>query len=96
MNADEVVVARPDGTILTSGSVTRLATRGHIITGYTTREHMAPDTFPVEGYFVIDTRTKAVQSGLSVDQWRDVMRSLDWPDPRLHAPWREGCPTFQW
>ena len=87
MNAYEAVIAKPSNEILTSGTVTLFAVRAPYITGYTSSEHMPPETEPVDGYFIIDTVRGTIVGGLTENVWRDQLSKLGWEHPALRKPW---------
>jgi hypothetical protein len=87
MNGYEVVIAKPNNEVLTSGTVTMFAVRPPYITGYTSSEHMAPETEPVDGYFIIDTTKGTINDGLTGSVWREQLSKLDWEHPALRRPW---------
>lgn len=87
MNGYEVVVAKPDNEVITSGTVISFAVKPPYVTGYTSSEHMSPDTEPVDGYFLIDTRNGSVADGLSRAEWERRLTQLHWANPKLRKPW---------
>jgi hypothetical protein len=87
MNAYEVVIADPRNHIVTSGTVVSFAVKQPYITGYTSAENMAPDTEPVEGYFLIDTRTGERYEGLHETNWKGKLTTIGWTNPKLRKPW---------
>jgi hypothetical protein len=87
MNGYEVVVANPRSDIVTRGTVTMFDVKSPYVTGYTSTEHMAPDTDPVDGYFVLDTTSGNISDGLSENAWRKRLSELRWEHPAIRKPW---------
>jgi hypothetical protein len=77
----QAVVIAPGNIAVTKANVTEFAVRDHIITGYTTTQNVDSDTDPVEGFFILDTKSGKFQDGMSEADWRSAMHSLGWPDP---------------
>jgi hypothetical protein len=87
MNGYEVVVANPKNDIVTRGTVTIFDVKSPYITGYTSSEHMAPDTDPVDGYFMLDTASGNVSDGLTETAWRQKLTEFHWEHPVMRRPW---------
>jgi hypothetical protein len=87
MNGYEVVIANQKNDLITRGTVTTFAVKSPYITGYTSRQHMAPDTDPVDGYFFIDTVRGTVADGLTETVWRQRLSEMHWERPRMRKPW---------
>lgn len=83
MSNHQAVVIAPGNIAVTKANVTEFAVRDHIITGYTTTQNVDSDTDPVEGFFILDTKSRKFQDGMSEADWRSAMHSLGWSDPAM-------------
>jgi hypothetical protein len=83
MSNHQAVVIAPGNIAVTKANVTEFAFRDHIITGYTTTQNVDPDTDPVEGFFILDTKSGKFRDGMSEADWRSAMHSLGWSDPAM-------------
>ena len=87
MNGYEVVVANSRNDVVTQGTVMMFDVKSPYITGYTSSEHMASDTDPLDGYFVLDTISGNISNGLSENAWRKKLSELRWEHPAMRKPW---------
>ena len=86
MNVYEAVIADPHNHIVTRGTVAMFAVKSPNVTGYTSSEHMSPDTDPVDGYFLIDTVRDTAVDGLTKPEWKQKLSELYWEHPDCANP----------
>jgi hypothetical protein len=84
MNGAEAVIADESNLVVTRGTVARYATNCPFITGYTSKEGFPPETYPVEGYFLIDTQAGSSRLGMTEAEWKQELASIRWRSPSMH------------
>lgn len=89
MNGCEHRIWHPPGSKpedrLTSGNVQRYAVFEKYIAGYEDNECLPPETRPISGYFAIDTGSGMIAEGLTETEWRALLSTWQWRDPKLNS-----------